>query len=721
MSVLSQLLDPISNAAATALKSVSDAAEKLTTSSSQQQQQKHQRHHRSASSVRQSRRCNGTDTASQPPPLLHAPRSSSLPPFSRTGTSKSQDDINRKLQQQRMNGVRSDDQMKRPDDDVEATFDFMAKVPTLGMFGFGGLWDWSKGGDAQASSDEECDSREELELIDFKRYEAPNGETLPLPSDRETELEVDRTRSSEKEGNTGWGGAFGLNRSMPVIPLPAFPGLKSTTNSEPVQGDPVEGAPLRSPSPDTSAGTTAASAWSKAWSSITGANTKNLRSCGHKHPFHFFEGDLVLLGGMYGSFLSDRKTGKKAWLTMDAVLGFAPVDVGLSIEDVEDRLVPSGILDRVGPINVCADLVREFTAQAECSNGSFRFHPFGYDWRRDLDVSASRLEKHLESIFSQNGGQKITVIAHSMGGLVTLAVVNRRPELFRGVVFVGTPFGGVPTILWQLKKGIPFPLNKDLMSPDLHFGARSSFVFLPMDGRALVVDSKNSPDGEDDYLVDFYSADEWINHTLSQTLYARKPDEIASHKEYLQKTLHSAKTFRQSLAFDPEKQYPPLTHLVSTNWPTATRIKCSTTMATPTLSSLPPPDAIELQQQLPKPKKAPPRVETKYQWPTRFEPGDGVVARDAMTLPPGFEPHYIDTRVGHWGLLNEMRGIRACLKKIVHADAAGTPSKAAAPAGPFEDGEYEKGKAKADPAQLDTAGDIGNLPHPPPEVHPLRP
>ncbi|KAJ3155746.1 hypothetical protein HDU86_004215 [Geranomyces michiganensis] len=628
------------------------------------------------------------------PPSPVAPRSSSLPPPQRRSSRPT---------------AAIDE-----DNNVEAAFDFMAKVPTLSMFGFG--FGTQAGVSADSTSDEDFD--EGHELMDLSRERAPKGAAVAAD---------ERGEDSSNAGSTGptsWSGGFGFNMpqmpalpqipalpqmlalpAMPALPtmpaMPSFPTMPALPSILPSLSKFSSTTPLeeasetakkspqyqRDPSPDASAGTAAASAIKKAWSSITKSYTRHLRPCGHRHPFHFLEGDLVLLGGMYGSFLADKKTGQTAWLSTDHLFGFAKVNVGLSLEDVDDSLVPAGVLDRIGPINICADLCREFTAQSECSNGKFRFSPFGYDWRRDPGHSAKALERHLEEIYARNGGNPIVVVAHSMGGLVTLAVVNRRPDLIRGVVFVGTPFGGVPCILWQLRRGIPFFLNKNLMSPDLHFAARSSFVFLPMDGRALVVDAKQngaapatpasatddaSASGEEDYLVDFYSAEEWIHNTLSQTLHrATKASAAAleTHKQYLQRTLHAAKAFRQSLAFDPDKKYPPLTHLVSTAWPTPTRIKCTTTAAPKPPKSAPPPSTSPAAN-VTSPAVIP-RVETKFLWPTRFKDGDGVVARESMTLPPGFDVSYVDTAIGHWGSMNDMSGIRACLKKIVQHERKG--------------------------------------------------
>ena len=63
--------------------------------------------------------------------------------------------------------------------------------------------------------------------------------------------------------------------------------------------------------------------------------------------------------------------------------------------------------------------------------------------------------QYLENIYSVNGNEGIVIIAHSMGGLVALSAAQQKPDLVKGIVFCGTPFGfgGVPLILWGIQRG----------------------------------------------------------------------------------------------------------------------------------------------------------------------------------------------------------------------------------------------------------------------------
>lgn len=48
---------------------------------------------------------------------------------------------------------------------------------------------------------------------------------------------------------------------------------------------------------------------------------------------------------------------------------------------------------------------------------------YGYDWRRNLDLSSAELIQYLENL-KRETGESTTVIAHSMGGLVVLYEKN---------------------------------------------------------------------------------------------------------------------------------------------------------------------------------------------------------------------------------------------------------------------------------------------------------
>ncbi|RKP00929.1 hypothetical protein CXG81DRAFT_12623, partial [Caulochytrium protostelioides] len=203
------------------------------------------------------------------------------------------------------------------------------------------------------------------------------------------------------------------------------------------------------------------------------------------HPLNGLEGDLIFLAGYYGSHLVHKETKVRGWLTFDALLGWNlsnHVELAIAEEGDADPYEPEAVLSRMGPFNVCADFEQLMREWQDLSDGRFRFHPFPYDWRREGQHTTRELLQKMRSIHESNGGQPILVCAHSMGGLCATAAMNAQPELFRGLVLVGTPFNGVPLILPVLQRGVPFLLGRRILSAELHFGARSSYIFLPQQG-----------------------------------------------------------------------------------------------------------------------------------------------------------------------------------------------------------------------------------------------
>src|SRR6185436_20539033 len=95
------------------------------------------------------------------------------------------------------------------------------------------------------------------------------------------------------------------------------------------------------------------------------------------------------------------------------------------------------------------------------------------------------------------------VVAHSMGGLIALSLLNRRPELFHRVVFAGVPFRGGIGFLPDLHVGRATGLNGKIAGRDVLATFPSVFSLFPLVNEQLVeADGSPAP-------MDFYDADAW--------------------------------------------------------------------------------------------------------------------------------------------------------------------------------------------------------------------
>lgn len=239
-------------------------------------------------------------------------------------------------------------------------------------------------------------------------------------------------------------------------------------------------------------------------------------------------GDLVIMGGYRGSVLrSAEAPHHQLWAPVKIGLNMrkANLEVGLEDEDeetMEERIIPSGMLQHIGPIDISRKLFKKLRSCDNARSGKLRIWDYGYDWRLNPLRLSTRLQDFLQQLPSNQPGVPIqergaVVIAHSLGGLITRHVVNQRPELFAGVLYAGVPQRCI-NILGPLRNGDAVLFNDKLLTAQVNFSIRTSFALLPEDGFCFV--NKNT--GEE-YPVDFYDPESWAKWHLSPCLEAPLP------------------------------------------------------------------------------------------------------------------------------------------------------------------------------------------------------
>ncbi|GAA6051433.1 hypothetical protein JCM3770_000518 [Rhodotorula araucariae] len=243
-------------------------------------------------------------------------------------------------------------------------------------------------------------------------------------------------------------------------------------------------------------------------------------------PLERLSGNVVMMGGFRGSVLRDAKTNKRLWIPLKVGFGLRRADLGLGLEEddemnSEERVIAGNMLTQIGGwIDLgrkLKDRLKHISAsQLHPSSSAFpftssttfpftssgppsprdplhpplRYHSFGYDWRRSLQLSSKLLVEKLvrlkeESALRGEGpggnGLGATIVAHSMGGLVALHALASAPDptVVRGILFAGTPFQGCINTLGAFKLGGGIALNQKVGSPAVTFSWRSGFYFLP--------------------------------------------------------------------------------------------------------------------------------------------------------------------------------------------------------------------------------------------------
>ncbi|PHH85308.1 hypothetical protein CDD83_614 [Cordyceps sp. RAO-2017] len=231
-------------------------------------------------------------------------------------------------------------------------------------------------------------------------------------------------------------------------------------------------------------------------------------------------GDIVILGGYRGSVLrSAEPPHQQLWAPVK--LGFnmrkANLEVGLEDEDeetMEQCIIPSGMLKHIGPIDISRKLFKRLRSCQNARSGKLRVWDYGYDWRLSPALSSRKLLEFIKTLPSNRPdvspeSRGATVIAHSLGGLITRHAVNQRPDLFAGVLFAGVPQRCI-NILGPFRNGDAVLFNEKLLTAQVNFSIRTSFVLLPDDGFCFI----NKETGEE-YPVDFFNPDDWVKWRLS--------------------------------------------------------------------------------------------------------------------------------------------------------------------------------------------------------------
>ena len=231
-------------------------------------------------------------------------------------------------------------------------------------------------------------------------------------------------------------------------------------------------------------------------------------------------GDLVVIGGYRGSILRSAKPpNRQLWVPIKVGLNIRKVDleVGLQQEDeenMEDHIYASGMLSHIGPVDMGRRLLKRLRACKNAQNGTLRVHDYGYDWRLSPHLLSRRLIEFLEKLPCNAVGvpdheRGATFLAHSMGGLITRHSVNQRPELFRGVVFAGVPQHCV-NILGPLRNGDDVLLSSNVLTAQVNFTLRSSFLLLPEDGKCFI-----DKETKEEYPVNFFDVEHWKQYAWS--------------------------------------------------------------------------------------------------------------------------------------------------------------------------------------------------------------
>ncbi|KAL8992278.1 MAG: hypothetical protein Q9169_007223 [Polycauliona sp. 2 TL-2023] len=247
-------------------------------------------------------------------------------------------------------------------------------------------------------------------------------------------------------------------------------------------------------------------------------------------------GDIVVMGGYRGSILRSTKLPQRQlWIPVKVGLNIRKVnlEVGLELADeerMEETIYPSGMLSHIGPVDMGRRLLKRLRACRNAQEGRLRVHDYGYDWRLSPHLLSRRLIRYLEGLnieTSEGGIKGATVVAHSLGGLITRHAVNQRPELFAGIVYAGVPQYCI-NILGPMRNGDEVLLSSKVLTAQVNFTFRTSYLLLPDNGQCFI-DKRT----KEDYPVNFLDVAEWKRHALSPCIAPALPSFMVPERKGL--------------------------------------------------------------------------------------------------------------------------------------------------------------------------------------------
>lgn len=256
---------------------------------------------------------------------------------------------------------------------------------------------------------------------------------------------------------------------------------------------------------------------------------------------------LVFVPGIKGSALADEG-GKTVFLTPLQALGLSTPRLALptrfdGVVQERDGRHATGILR---DLFIIPRLVGEhiygpwLDALAKTKRPIYLF---AYDWRRDNLETLEQLTHFVASVH-QRHGSAVQLVGHSMGGLLSLALLARGTNDVASCAIVGSPLRGGIGFLPDLHVGVPVGRNQALLGADVIATFPSVYSFFP----------STPGDGVDEPTLDFFDPAAWKRSKVGPYAVGHSPN--PTFDAFLALALERAHQFRHLIELEPELTIP---------------------------------------------------------------------------------------------------------------------------------------------------------------------
>jgi hypothetical protein len=264
---------------------------------------------------------------------------------------------------------------------------------------------------------------------------------------------------------------------------------------------------------------------------------------------------VILVPGIMGSSLKRASDGAEAWPNVnEMVLSGSDNyldDLKLNISGSQipgKEVLPDKMLERtsfsvfgqdVVTQNFYGDLAKQFTDRGYVL-GKDLFE-LAYDWRLDMGAEAARLQSVVSSALTSSPSGKVSIVAHSMGGLLVKQYLSspQNASSVNVVVLAGVPQLGAPSMFKVLNYGdnlgFKFPIiQRDLLDP-----LKVKAISQNMPGAYELLPSRRYVAAAGGYVKDFrngasktFSHDETSAFMIASTSDSRNPGLLAAAQTF---------------------------------------------------------------------------------------------------------------------------------------------------------------------------------------------
>lgn len=393
----------------------------------------------------------------------------------------------------------------------------------------------------------------------------------------------------------------------------------------------------------------------------------NTASC-RSEPMLVTEKTIIFIPGYSGSALRNQSTGERIWLTVsEALWGSSTLaldEEGLEISGAM-KLIEDGILRKVPvvPLFYTVDVYDSFIEKLEGRfKGEARIILFPYDWRQDNFKTVTKLDQLVDQLID-DGTRSISIIAHSMGGLVTTYYLRygaQEPEMtselprenwsgaqkIDRVVLAGVPFRGTMARFRDMQGGAQYGLNKTLMAGQAMSSFPSSYQLLPFfeGSKVLSRDLQAIPDVI--FAPEYWSKNRW---GLLRADVA-SPQAVENREQFTTRALERARQFLEWINRPSQEEgglSTRLLHIVGKGRPTLAKVILLK-------------DHEEGAGLLLFDEKDLGKYLSEISADFLFENGDGSVTLESASLPQVFTEKFpsvssLETKIGHRDIFNDKK------------------------------------------------------------------